>query len=53
MCLCFRSVNGPTVTHQKHAGQMFCGNEVSFLYSYFSEYSHILRLLRMPEERLC
>ena len=30
-----------------------CGNEVSFLYSYFAEYSHIFRLLCMPEEQLC
>lgn len=30
-----------------------CGNEVSFLYSYFPDYSHIVRLLCMPEERFC
>lgn len=29
-----------------------CGNEVSLLYSYFSEYSHILRVLCMPEKQL-
>lgn len=33
-------------------GADVCGNEVSFLYSYFSECSHILKLLCMPEQQL-